>query len=87
MISKSIGILYGARLIIPRKQFNKLYLLFVLIYLNYVSLAWDSLYRQQKNSIRLLRGCSYRSELAQLGGLAHLSQETPFKNLACSYEK
>ena len=62
MISKRIGILYGARVIISRKQFNELYFLSVLIYLNHVNLAWGStqkmklstLYRQQKNSIRLL---------------------------------
>ena len=62
MISKRIGILYGARVIISRKQFNELYFLSVLIYLNHVNLAWGStqkmklstLYRQQKNLIRLL---------------------------------
>ena len=61
-ISKSIGILYRARLIIPRKQLNQLYFSFVHIYLNYANIAWDStqktklstLYRQQMHAIRLL---------------------------------
>ena len=61
-ISKSIGIFYRARLIIPRKQLNQLYFSFVHSYLNYTNLAWGStlktklstLYRQQKHSIRLL---------------------------------
>ena len=38
-ISKSIGILYRARLIIPRKQLNQLYFLFVHSYLNYANIA------------------------------------------------
>ena len=61
-ISKTIGILYRARLIIPRKQLNQLYFSFVHSYLNYANLAWGStqktklstLYRQQKHSIRLV---------------------------------
>ena len=61
-ISKSIGILYRARLIIPRKQLNQLYFSFVHCYLNYANIAWGStqknklstLYRQQKHAIRLL---------------------------------
>ena len=61
-ISKNISIIYRARLIIPRKQLNQLYFLFVHSYLNYAHLAWGStqktklstLYRQQKYSIRLL---------------------------------
>ena len=58
-ISKSIGILYRARLIIPRKQSNQLYFSFVHSYLNHVNTAWGStqkttLYRQQKRAIRLL---------------------------------
>ena len=61
-ISKSIGILYRARLIFPRKQLNQLYFSFVHSYLNYANLVWGStqktkfatLYRQQKHSIRLL---------------------------------
>ena len=39
-ISKSIDILYRARLIIPRKQLNHLYFAFVHSYLNYANLAW-----------------------------------------------
>ena len=62
MISKSIGILYRARLIIPRSQLNQLYFSFAHSYLNYANLAWGStqktklstLYYQQKHSIRLL---------------------------------
>ena len=61
-ISKSIGILYRARLIIPRKQLNQLYFSFVHSCLNYANIAWGStqktklptLYRQQKHTIRLL---------------------------------
>ena len=41
-ISKSIGILYRARLIIPRKQLNQLYFSFVLSYLNYANIACGS---------------------------------------------
>ena len=40
--SRSIGILYRERLIIPRKQFNELSFLFMLRYLNYANLAWGS---------------------------------------------
>ena len=64
-ISKSIGILYRARLIIPRKQLNQLCFSFFhkLCYLNYAYLAWGSskknklstTYRQQNHSIRLTR--------------------------------
>ena len=61
-ISKSIGIHYRARLIIPRKQLNQLYFSFVQISLNYANLAWGSIQKtdlstlhcQQKNSIRLI---------------------------------
>ena len=61
-ISKSFGILYRRRLIIPRKQLNQLYFSFVHSYLNYANIAWGStqktklstLYRQQKHTIRLL---------------------------------
>ena len=61
-ISKSIGTLYTARLIIPRRQLNQLYFSFVRSYLNYGNLARGStqktklstLYRRQKHSIRLL---------------------------------
>ena len=61
-ISKSIGILYRARLIIPRRQLNQLYFSFVHSYLNYAHLVRGStqktklstLYRQQKHSIRLV---------------------------------
>ena len=61
-ISKSIGILYRARLIIPRKQLNQLYFSFVYSYLNYANIAWGStqktklstLYCQQKHAISLL---------------------------------
>ena len=61
-VSKSIGMLYTARLIIPRKQLNQICFSFVHSYLNYANLDWDStqktklstLYRQQKHSIRLL---------------------------------
>ena len=59
-ISKSIGTLYGVRLIIPRKQLNQLYFLFVHSYLNHENIAWvlprklSTLCRQQKHSIRLL---------------------------------
>ena len=42
-ISKSIGILYRAGLIIPRKQLNQLYFSFVHSYLNYANIAWSSL--------------------------------------------
>ena len=41
-ISKSIGILYRARLIIPRKQLNQLYFSFVHSYLNCANIAWFS---------------------------------------------
>ena len=40
-ISKSIGILYRARLIIPRKKLNQLYFSFVHS-LNYANIAWVS---------------------------------------------
>ena len=61
-ISKSIGVLYRQRPIIPRKQLKQLYFSFRYSYLNYANLAWGStkksklsiLYRQQKYSIRLL---------------------------------
>ena len=61
-ISKSIGIHYRARLIIPRKQLNHFYFSFAHSYLIYANLASGStqktklstLYRQQKHSIRLL---------------------------------
>ena len=61
-ISKSIVILYRARLTIPRKQLNQFYFSFVHSYLNYANIAWGStrktklftLYRQQKHAIRLL---------------------------------
>ena len=44
------------------------------------------------NWFRGLRGCSYGGELAQLGGLARLSEISPslrnsYKNIMCSYEK
>ena len=60
-ISKNIGILYRARLIIPRKQLNQLYFSFVHSYLNYANIAWSSaqktklsaLYRQQKHAVLL----------------------------------
>ena len=58
-ISKSRGILYRARLIIPRKQLNQLCFSFFhkLCYLNYAYLAWGSskknklstTYRQQNH--------------------------------------
>ena len=38
-ISKNIGILHRARLIITRKQLNQLYFSFVHSYLNYVNIA------------------------------------------------
>ena len=38
-ISKSFGIFYRRRLIIPRKQLNQLYFSFVDSYLNYANLA------------------------------------------------
>ena len=58
-ISKSIGILYSARLIIPRKQLNQLYFSFVHSYLNYANITWRStqktklstLYCQQKQQL------------------------------------
>ena len=61
-ISKSIGIFYRARLIIPTKHLNQFHFSFVHSYLNYASLPWGStrktelsaLYRQQKNSFKLL---------------------------------
>ena len=61
-ISKSIGILYRVRLIIPRKQLNQLHFSFVHSCLNYANLSWGStqkiklstLYCQQKHSIILL---------------------------------
>ena len=61
-ISKSISILYRPRLIVPRKQLNQLYFLFVHSYLNYGNLAWrftqktrlSLRYRQQKHSMKLL---------------------------------
>ena len=61
-ISKSICILYKARLIIPRKQLNQLYFSFVRSYLNYANIAWGStqkiklsiLYAQQKHASRFL---------------------------------
>ena len=67
-ISKSIGIIYRVRLIIPRKQLNQLYFSFVHSYLNNANLAWVStqktklstLYRQQKHSFRLL---SFKDQL------------------------
>ena len=45
-ISKSIDILYRARLIIPRKQLNQLYFSFVPSYLNYANIAWGFLPRK-----------------------------------------
>ena len=62
-ISKSIGILYRARLIIRRKHLNQLYFSFVHSYFSYANFAWSStqktklstLYCQQKLSIRSLR--------------------------------
>ena len=59
-ISKSIGILYKARLIIPRKQLNQLYFLFVHSYLNYANIAWSS---TQKTKLSTL----YRQQQPQLG--------------------
>ena len=60
-----MGILYRARLIIPRKQLNQLYFSFFhkLCYLNCANLAWSSTqktkvsatYPQQNHSIRLTR--------------------------------
>ena len=38
-ISQSIGILYRARLMIPRKQLNQLYFSFVHSYLNYANIS------------------------------------------------
>ena len=42
------GILYRARLIIPRKQLNKLYFLFVHSYLNYANLEPQGSTRKTK---------------------------------------
>ena len=61
-ISKNIGILYRAKLIIPRKQLKQLYFSFVHSYLNYANIGWGStqktklsiLYRQQKHAIWLV---------------------------------
>ena len=41
---------------------------------------------------KVLRGCSQRGELAQLGGLARLGEISPslrnsYKNIMCSFEK
>ena len=41
-ISKRIGILYRARLIIPRKQLNQRYFSVEHSYLNYANIAWSS---------------------------------------------
>ena len=62
-ISKRKGIVYRARLTIPRKKLNQLCFSFVHSYLNYANLACCStqktkcstLFRQYKQSIRLIR--------------------------------
>ena len=68
-ISKSIGILYTAKLIIPRKQLNQLYFSFVHSYLKYANIAWgatqktklSTLYCQQKHANRLV---SFKDQFA-----------------------
>ena len=54
-ISKSIGILYRARLIIPRTQLNQLYFSFVHSYLNYAHLAWESTQKTKLSTLYCLQ--------------------------------
>ena len=50
-ISKRIGILYRARLIIPRKQLNQRYFSVEHSYLNYANIAWSSTQKTKLSTV------------------------------------
>jgi hypothetical protein len=61
-VSKSIGILYKARIFLNKRNLNQLYFSFIHSYINYANIAWASthksklvkLYRRQKHAARLI---------------------------------